>query len=202
MLHVTFKTDHASTNPASAMKDNNSNWEDSGSVFTKPEWDYGKASKPVSHTKNLPVTVEVVFDVYPRDADSTSCTIKGTSAFGSLVFTGAGSIAGGVQTYTAKSGTSLPDEVLKLSGDIAWSVDTTEDGPFDAGASWGHIIYVTIDVPISAPGREAGITQRRMDKAVELVAGTGKAKAPWANRPHDICSAHDGEIYVLSLYWT
>ena len=28
VLHLTFKTDHASTNPGSAMKDNNSDWED------------------------------------------------------------------------------------------------------------------------------------------------------------------------------
>ena len=200
VLHLTFKTDHASTNPASAMKDNNSDWEDTGSAFTKPEWDYGKRSKPVSHTKNLAVTVEVVFDVYPKDADSTSCTIKGTAAFGSLVFTSSGSIAGGVQTYTANSGTSLlPDEVVKLSGDIAWSVDTTDDGPFDAGASWGHIVYVTIAVPISAPSREAGITQKRMDKAVELVAGTGVAKAPWANRPHEIVSAMMAKFRFYTL---
>ena len=74
-----------------------------------------------------------------------------------------------MQTYTANSGaTLLPDEVVKLSGDIAWSVDTTDDGPFDAGASWGHIVYVTIAVPINAPSREAGITQKRIGQGSRI----------------------------------
>lgn len=197
VVHVTFKTDHG------RLKDNNSTWENTGTLFAKPEWDYGKPSKPISQTKNTKVTVEVEFDVYPRDADPTACKIIGTAAFGSLVFRGSGQISGGFKTYTASTDGALPDEVDKLTGDIAWSVDTTDDGVFDAEKSWGHTIYVTIDTPMGDTATvgffEEGITQKRMDKAVALVKGTGLAKPPWADRPHQIVQNLMGLIgdYVL-----
>lgn len=194
VVRITFRTDHASVTPASAMKNNNSDWQDTGSAFTKPEWESGKQSKPVSQTKNSPVTLDVDFEVEPKDACSTSCKITGTAGFGTLVFKASGNIAGGVQTFSATSG-ALPDEVSKLTGDISWSVETGNAGTFDAGSSSGHIIYVTIDTPISVGGREAGITQKRMEMAIKLVNDTGKATAPWTvpppglSRPHQIVAS-------------
>ena len=182
VIKLTFKTDHATKAPAVAMKDNNSDWGNSGSPFSKPEWTYGNKSKPVSHTKNSAVTVEVVFDVYPRNAGTTACTVKGKSAFGALEFSVAGNIqGGGAQTFTATSSNNLPDKVTKLTGDITWTVETTEDGPFDAGASWGHTVYVTLDTPVSIVGKsEEGITEKRMDVAVREVEKVA------SNDPHKI----------------
>lgn len=181
VLRLTFKTDHHS------MTDNNSDWQNTGSVFPKPEWTYGKASSPISHTKNQKVLVEVDFEVNPTNADETDADVTGTAAFGSLVFTATKQkFKGGVITVTAESTAPLPDLVEKLTGDIKWSVNTTKDGVFDAGASWGHTIYVTMDTPISVAGREAGITQYRMEKSVALVQGTGKATAPWTAAPSAI----------------
>lgn len=177
ILRLTFKTDHH------VMTDNNTDWTNSGSVFSKPEWTYGNPSNPISHTKNQKILVSIDIEVNPSNADPTDGDVTGTAAFGSLVFTGKDKFKGGVVTVSAETTGTLPDTVDKLTGDIAWSINTKDDGPFDAGKSWGHTIYVTIDMPTNVPGREAGITQKRMDKSVELVKNTGEAKAPWPNAP-------------------
>jgi hypothetical protein len=196
---LTFTSDHQ------VMQDNNTDWQwpIRKSLFTKPEWEFGKPSKPISHTKNSPVSIEVDFDVYPRDADPTNCRIVGTANFGSLVFKVSGNIEGGIHRFSATSTSTLPDEVDKLTGEISWIVDTDDDGSFDAGKSWGHTIYVTIDTPVadfaSVGVREEGVTQKRMEKAVELVKATGLAKPPWANRPHEIVKKLMGLIPGYTL---
>ncbi len=183
VTRLKFKTDHR------LMTDNNTDWKNSGSVFSKPEWTYGVASKPISHTKDQKVQVEVDFEVYPPDAEETDATVTGTAKFGSLVFTGPQKFKGGTVTFSAESSAPLPDAVQKLTGDINWSVSTTKDGPFDAGASWGHTIYVTMDKPVNPGGLEDGITQFRMEKAVALVQATGTAKPPWSDVPHALVLA-------------
>jgi hypothetical protein len=180
ILRLTFNNDHH------LMKDNNTDWKDSGSLFSKPEWTYGNPSKPISITKNQTVNVTVDFEVNPSNADSTTADVTGTAAFGSLVFTATNqSFKGGVITVNAISNT-LPDAVDKLTGDIKWNVSTKDDGPFDAGTSWGHTLYLTMGTPGNAPNRESGITQFRMDKSVTFVKSRKKAVAPWPDAPHAI----------------
>jgi|HubBroStandDraft_4_1064222.scaffolds.fasta_scaffold00692_5 hypothetical protein len=182
-LRLTFKTDHH------VMTDNNTDWENTGSVFAKPEWTYGNPSKPISHTKNQKVVVSVDFEVNPSNADPIDGVVTGTATFGSVVFAAASqSFNGGSVTVQAESTGPLPDLVQELTGDVRWSVKT-KDQTYDAGASWGHTIYVTMDTPVSVSGREAGITQKRMDKSVSLVQGTGKATAPWADAPQGIVNS-------------
>ncbi len=61
--------------------------------------------------------------------------------------------------------------VVKLSGAIAWTLSIpSQKITFGIGPSTGHVIYVTMGDPISPPGREAGFSQKRMDKAIELVS--------------------------------
>jgi hypothetical protein len=178
VVRLTFKTDHH------LMTDNNTDWQNTGSLFPKPEWTSGNTSSPISHTKNQKVLVEVDFEVSPPKATTTDADVTGTAAFGSLIFTAVKQgLKGGTVTVTAESTGPLPDLVEKLTGDIKWSVNTKEDGPFDAGTSSGHTIYVTMDTPISVPGREEGITLKRMDQAVSFVQGTGKAAPPWPGAP-------------------
>jgi hypothetical protein len=194
ILRLTFKTDHH------VMTDNNTDWTDSGTLFTKPEWAYGSASKPISHTKNQNVDVSVDFEVNPANAEETDADITGTAAFGSLVFTATKQkFKGGTITVDARTTTAIPDLVQKLAGDISWSVNTALDGTFDVGASWGHTVYVTMDTPISVTDREAGFTLKRMDKSVELVQSTGMAVAPWANAPGAIVKALMGKISGYTL---
>lgn len=143
VLRLTFKTDHH------LMTNNNSDWTNSGSVFPKPDWTYGNASNPITHTKNQKVVVEVDFEVNPANADETDATVTGTATFGSLIFNQITpqKFKGGTVTVSAESTAPLPDLVQALTGSITWSVNTTEDGTFNAGDSWGHTIYLTYSTP-------------------------------------------------------
>src|SRR5689334_1575829 len=62
LLSLTFTTDHH------MLKDNTADWRDTGTVYSKPEFEAGKASKPISHTKNRSVGVELELEVSPPSA--------------------------------------------------------------------------------------------------------------------------------------
>jgi hypothetical protein len=170
VIKLTFKTDHH------VMTDNDKNWTYSGSLIAKPEWTLGKVSAAVSHTKSQPMAVELEFAVEPGNADKTIADVIGNAVLdagsGPLYYVFAATnqtFQGGTVTVTATLRTTPPDVVEKLLGDIAWSVKTRDDGPFDAGSSTGHEIYFTMDTPESAPGLEAGITQKRVRRSVRRV---------------------------------
>jgi hypothetical protein len=176
VLALTFTTDH------NLITNNNSDWTNSGSTFSKPpDYTYGHASNPISHTENRRAVVKIDFQVNPPNADPTDADVTG-AGFGLQFkpippppkFQG-----GTVPSYEAELtiSTPFPNSVQKLTGDIDWTVSTVEDGPFQGADlnSWGHTIYLTMGTPASAPGREAGITQKRMDASVALVAGASSA---------------------------
>ena len=167
VVELRFKTDHH------VMKDNNSDWLNTGSLFTKPDFTYGVASKPITHTKNQKVVVEILLEVWPADADETSVTVEGTATWDSAFkFTTPTKVTGGRQYIMLTSSKALPDAIQKITGDIEWTVN---DGSttMKADRSWGHVIYTTWDTPVDAPGDEAGITQKRMEAAVTLVGSAG-----------------------------
>jgi hypothetical protein len=198
VISLAFLTDHH------LMLDNNSDWKNTGNLFSKPEWPYGKASSPISHTKNQNVGVEVEFEVNPPNASAVIAEVTGaaqlTDSGGgtqSLQFSTKWAITGGNKKVKLQSVGPLPDTVTKLTGDIRWSIKTTQT--FDAGASWGHTIYVTMDIPQKASGLEDGITQYRMEKSVSLIQKTGKATAPWNQAPDAIVLALMGSIPGYTL---
>lgn len=177
ILSLKLVTDHK------MLKDNTSDWKDTGSVYSKPEWKYGVASSPVSHTKGQAVGVEAVLEVNPSNADATACNVTGTAAFGSLTFLQAIVLKGGNVTMTTLgSGIKLtPDTVDRLQGDITWEWAAISGGSKQgAGASWGHTFFATMGTPVDVGGREGGVTNKRMRKAVDLVKATG------SNAPHTI----------------
>lgn len=184
LIKLTFKTDHH------LMTDNNADWTKSGSMFAKPEWTLGTSSSPVSHTKGQPMAVDLEFAVEPSNADETIADVIGnavweTGSFNRLYYVFAATnqkFKGGTKVVSATLRTTPPDVVEQLSGDVAWSVKTRDDGSFDSGSSTGHDIYFTMNTPVNAPGREAGITQKRLRRSVTLV---GQAHS---DDPHDIAS--------------
>ncbi len=171
LTKLTYRTDHH------LMTDNHIDWLNTGSLFAKPEWTLGDGCNPVSHSKSQPMAVDLEFTVEPANADETIADVIGNAPLvqglsNHLYYTFAATnkkFKGGTVTVTATLRTTPPDLVEILSGDITWSVKTRDDGPFDAGSSTLHTIYFTMNTPVSAPGREAGITQRRMRRSVTLV---------------------------------
>jgi hypothetical protein len=185
VVELTFKSDHH------VMTDNNSDWLNTGSVFAKPEFTYGVASKPISHTKNQNVVLDIVLEIWPANANEVSVTVVGTATWDStFTFTSATKVKGGRQTISFTSSGPLPDSVSKITGDIEWTVS---DGTntLKADHSWGHVIYTTIDMPVSAPGTEAGITQKRMEASVGLVG-------PIGTDPHPLVH---GIMLKFKQYW-
>jgi hypothetical protein len=190
IVRLKFETDHA------IMTDYDTDWQNSGSVAPKPEWTFGKPSKAVSHTKAKKIGVSADFEVYPKDADPVDCTYVGTAAFGTVVFKGNATLKGGTITFESFSSpiTLSPDTVAELTGDIAWKFTAVSGGAsYDADHSWGHTVYATMGDPVSPPGREAGVTRKRMAKAIELVGGTS------TNDPNGIVKALMGKIQYYTL---
>jgi hypothetical protein len=181
LLKLTFRTDHQ------VMTNNNSDWEDTGAMFYKPDWTFGNASSPISHSLNRNVIVELDFEVNPPTADETTGDVTGNAAFGSLVFTATKqTFKGGIATITAESG-PLPNQVGVLTGDIHWSVNT-KDKNCDAGASWGHTIYVTYAKPSGS-----SVTQKR----VVWVTNAAKGKSSQQDCVNAIFDAMMQYTYAL-----
>jgi hypothetical protein len=194
VVSLTFSGDHG------LLKDNSADWANTGTVFTKPEFTYGKKSAPVSYTKGSAITVAVELEVWPADAPSVSCNIEGFGDWGQGFKTTA-SLKGGKQTLTIKSDGSLPNTLTKdgtlpdvigtLTGDIQWTVSNASDGFLKAGASWGHEILLTLGTPLTDKDgetdswgnkrQEDGVTYKRMKAALEW-----SSAAPSPPDPHEI----------------
>ncbi|MFO0761138.1 MAG: hypothetical protein U0359_31965 [Byssovorax sp.] len=176
------------------LKDNATDWTNTGSVPPKPEFKYGAKSAAVSRTKKKRLAVQVGFEVWPYDAPQMPCTIKGTASFGGLTFDTSFPLRGGVQTVILESSQDLPDKIVKLSGEITWVVDNGTDGPTKADSSWGHEVFVTMDTPVDLVGTsEAGVTVKHMNAAVTLGARAS------SNDPHAIVGSLMGMIPGYTL---
>jgi len=175
---LAFKSDHG------VLKNNDIDWADTGVVYAKPEWVAGQQSAPISHSKDVPMQVEIVLQVKPPNAAPAPCTVEGTARFGGVKFSQTATLMGGNVTVAItgnKMTLSPPDSVAKLSGDVAWKVTITKTNKiFDAGASVGHTVFATFGTPVDAGDTEGGITHKRMAKAIELIAAAS------SNDPHTI----------------
>jgi hypothetical protein len=170
LTKLIYKTDHH------LMTDNTADWLDTGSPIAKPEWISGNSCNSVSHSKSQSMAVDLEFAVEPANADQTTADVIGnapwTAGLNHPYYTFAATnqkFKGGTVTIPATLRTTPPAVVEILSGDVTWSVKTRDDGPFDAGSSTGHLLYMTMNTPVSAPGREAGITEKRVRRSVTLV---------------------------------
>lgn len=162
---LTFKTDHG------LMRDNNSNYTASGSVFTKPDWTDAGKNNPISHTMNQNVGVELEFLVTPSDAPSRSYTIKGTGPTG-LNYESTINLPGGTVTIPLTSTDKLENKVQKLTGSINWVI--TKDSTNVLTVSTGsHTVYVTMGTPRNDGTVPNSVTQKRMERAVQVVAAAG-----------------------------
>jgi hypothetical protein len=195
LTKLTYKSDHH------LMLDNHVDWLPTGSLYTKPEWTIGTSCNPVSHSMNQVITLDLEFDVQPPDADPDIGDIIGkaplkTPDSTTLYYTFAATyqkFKGGTVQVTATLRTVAPDHVIRLTGDIAWSVTTRENGSFDAGSSTGHDHFITMSTPVNAPTREAGITQRRMRMSVTRVAEAN------SNDPHAIAKYLQNRFHGYTL---
>lgn len=168
ILEIRFLTDHAK------LKDHEKDWMNSGSRFPAVEWKHSGENHPISHTLGEPVRIEVTFEIGPPDADPEEATLLGIG--GELSFGACVSATPGVHRETIESVHPLPSRVARLDETIEWSLEGADGRMLPAGASGPHRIYLTVGEPLddeAARFAEDGVTVKRMEKAVELVAKTG-----------------------------
>lgn len=168
VVELIFNSDHG------VMLDNNTDLLAKGNPISGIEWKFGQPSKPISHTKNKKVDIDVELEIHPFNADETDCTLEGKAEFGPLDFRLVQKLKGGKHTLKLSSTQALPDRIDKLQGKIVWTL-TTPKKSFSAGDTFGHTIYLTFSTPVSLLGREAGITERRVAKSVEFVKKNGES---------------------------
>lgn len=165
------------------LKNNSSDWKNTGARFNKPEFKFGVKSAPISQTKDSYLVVKVTFEVWPYEAQMIqNCVIRGQTSWG-LTFETKFPLRGGLNPVILSSQQKLPDKVTKLAGDIQWTIDNGVDGAAKAGASWGHMIYITAGKPMTdkeSTREEDGTTVKRMSRSVEWVEPTNTVK------PHDV----------------
>src|SRR5262249_11819337 len=198
---LTFKTDHH------LMRDNNSDYTASGTVFSKPDWTDAGKNNPISHTMSQNVGVELEFLVTPSDAASRSYKIKGTGPTG-LNFDSTINLAGGTVVIPLTSTDQLEAKVQKLQGSINWVI--TKDTQTVLTQSTGpHTVYVTMGTPrgdgtvLSDGSMPFNVTQKRMERPVGQVASANSldpnaiVKKVIGNQgPFDLNAAQDNEWLV------
>jgi hypothetical protein len=176
VLELTFTTDH------NLLKDNNSDWEDSGTKYTEPEWKSG-TNNPISQTKNTNVGVKMKIKVTPTDTPSKSYNVVGSGPTG-MNFDTSLSLAGGDNAdKTATSTDKLEDKIHAINGSIEWKFKLSggESTPVNTGS---HKVYVTYGTPGGS-----SITEKRVAYVVDKASGQAD--------PHDALAAVHGGSYVL-----
>ena len=160
---LSFTTDHH------LMRDNNTDYTATGTVFPKPDWTDGGTNNPISHTMSQNVGVSLEFLVTPSDAPSRSYHIKGTGPTG-LNFESDINLAGGTTAIPLTSTDQLAAKVQKLTGSINWTI-TSNSQTVLTQSTGSHIVYVTIGTPRNDGTVPGTVTQKRMERAVGAVAG-------------------------------
>jgi hypothetical protein len=161
---LTFTTDHH------LMRDNNSDYGPTGTVFSKPDWTDAGKNNPISHTMSQNVGVQLEFLVTPSDAPSRSYKIKGTGPTG-LNFDSTINLPGGTQVIPLTSTDQLATKVQKLTGSINWTI-TSNSQTVLTQTTGPHIVYVTMGIPRNDGTVPNTVTQHRMERAVQQVANT------------------------------
>jgi glucodextranase-like protein len=162
---LSFTTDHH------LMRDNNSDYTATGTVFSKPDWTDAGTNNPISHTMSQNVGVSLEFLVTPSDAPSRSYHIKGTGPTG-LNFDSTINLAGGSPVIPLTSTDQLATKVQKLTGSINWVI-TSNSQTVMTTPTGSHVVYVTIGTPRNDGTVPGTVTQKRMERAVSAVAGAG-----------------------------
>jgi len=147
---IKFTSDHG------LLSDNNSDWTDSGTTYTEPEWipdglDSGSdpdQNNPVSHTKDVNLTVDVTVRVGPS---GLSFDLAGDGADNYVDFTKTGNTGTSAdQIISITADAPLPDMVDTLAKNVAWTIKLNDPNPQierDVGSSGAHTIYVTYGTP-------------------------------------------------------
>ena len=140
---IKFTSDHG------LLKDNNSDWTDSGTVYSEPEWVNDPATNnPISQTKNTSLMTDVTVKVEPLGLEFD---LAGDGLDNYVDFTETGiTSTGSDQIVTINADAALVNQVDTLTKSISWTIKLTDPDPDieeGVGSSGPHKIYVTYGTP-------------------------------------------------------
>jgi hypothetical protein len=160
---IWFKSDHG------LLKDNNTDWTNSGTTYSQPEWipdgpDGGTdpdQNNPISHTKNIKLTADVKVRVEPS---GWTFDLIGDGPDNYVDFNKTNITSTGYdQIVTVSANANLPNQVDTLTKSISWTIKLLDPDPdieVNVGSSGPHKIYVTFGTPTGSV-----VTEKRMNWA-------------------------------------
>ena len=141
---IEFTSDHESGG-ANILKDNNTNWTDSGTVYAEPEWVKSPATNnPISHTKNTKLTAKITVKVNPSGV-TFDLIGDGPDSYVDFQKTNNTS-TGSDQEITVTADANLPDQVCTQTKSINWKINVGS-AECSAGSSGPHKIFITYGTP-------------------------------------------------------
>ncbi len=173
---IKFTSDHGT------MNDNNSDWLDSGTVYTEPEWVNSRSvNNPITHTMSTSLVIEATVIVGPS---GLSFDLSGDGSENYLDFTESGNTStGSDQAISITADASLPGTVDTIDESIAWEIkltDPTPDVDVSVGNSGSHKIYVTCGTPSGSI-----LTEKRVSTVTTACDGMSSEPAivdkPWTD---------------------
>ncbi len=160
---ITFTSDHG------LMRDNNSDFSSSGSVFSEPEWVPVSRNYPISHTMDSNVKVKLEFEILPVNLPSTIFNIIGTGTLG-LNFNENVNLSGGSNFISITASERTERKIQKIMENISWVV-SLNNSICTEQVSDAHTIYSTLGTPRNDDIAKHRVTQKRMARAVEAASG-------------------------------
>lgn len=136
---VEFTSDHG------LLKNNNSDWTDSGTVYASPEWVPSLSrNNPITHTMNSSLVVNVTVKVEPS---GVPFSLVGNGPNSYVTFSSSSTSTGADQSLIITAGASLPNVVGTLSKSIVWTISASGQVSCGNTTSGAHHIYVTYGTP-------------------------------------------------------
>ena len=169
---ITFQSDHRVAGHA-IMKDNQHDWTEGGRPYPKPDWLVNErnetVSRPISHTSDRNVDLDVRLNVLPLTAPSAPITLRGESDVPFLNFDFSGTMSGGLgRTVSLTSMGKIPFSVAEYRNkEVRWTMKW-QDWEHEV-ARTNHTMFVTMFDPL----RPEEVTYRRMALAVGIVSPLG-----------------------------
>jgi hypothetical protein len=157
-----FTSDHG------LMKDNRVDWENTGSFFSKPDWQStnpDSKSAPISHDRNANVNIELIYDAVTDAPTGAPFTLIGQGAVDFLTFNASGTLQTGNDQVISLASTAATKSEIQAYTDqaIGWSMQ------LPAGRQLlGTVLGLDVFVTMARPRHPDEVTYKRMAKAVEL----------------------------------
>ena len=153
-----FTSDHG------ILRNNNSTWEDTGTVYSEPEWIKSPVTNnPITHTKNNKVAIELSIKVEPA---GIAYSISGNGGVSGLNFSADNlTSTGNSQAIAITSTEKLADKVNIIEKSISWKI-TIENTELSIGDTGSHKIYVTYGTPSGSV-----VTEKRINCVTSACKG-------------------------------